>query len=157
MADHKTPTNILKMKNSDAAKYSRSLKEPQPPKDETLQPTENLDDQELDVWQDLVNTLSSLNVDHLVDARTATRYAQLYVQYRKLQQFVNQHGVSYPVRDRNGNVKDIKMFPEVRARDSAHEKLFAIERQFGLTPASRANIELDKIQLSDKTKQKYFA
>lgn len=157
MGDHKTPTNILKMRGTKTAAYDRSLNEPQPPQNQTLEPSEDLDDEELTVWYDVVEKLRSLNVDHLVDSRTATRYAQLTIQYRKLQRFVSQHGISYPIRDKNGNVKDIKMFPEVRARDSVHEKLFAIERQFGLTPASRANIELDKVQLSDKTKQKYFA
>ena len=46
--------------------------------------------------------------------------------------------------------------PEVGVLDKLAVQLLAIEKEFGLTPCSRPKIDLEKTQLEDKDKAKFF-
>jgi len=93
----------------------------------------------------------------ITDGKAIERYAYNYVRYWQTAEFVREHGETQPVLDKEGNVKSHVLRPESQLLNTLNLQLLKMEQDFGLTPSSRAGIQLEKTQHEDKQKQKFFA
>lgn len=149
------PLATLKIKGSEHAKYHRK-NEPLPTPGQPTRP-DNLSDLELDVYDQIVTKLDHMGVLAITDGKTIERYAHTYVRYWTAAEFVRKNGETFPIRDSSGTLKGVALLPQAKLLNTLAPLLLKMEQEFGLTPSSRASIQLDKTQHEDKTKQKFFA
>ena len=149
------PLTTLKMQHSHHAKYYRKS-EPQPTPGTPERP-DNLSDVELEVYDYIVDKLEHMGVMAITDGKAIERYAHTYVRYWNAAEFVRKNGETFPVRDKDGNLKGVSLLPQAQLLNTLGPQLLRMEQDFGLTPSSRAGIQLEKTQHEDKQKQKFFA
>lgn len=138
----KTPTEILKMRGSWRG-TSRDRTEPKPPKGTpTSQVT--LTDAELVVFEQVVEQVQSLGLNAVTDGNALARYAAVVVRINHTKVFLEKHGETYPVYDRHADgtktVRIVKRFPQSAVLTELEGVALRLEREFGLTPASRAGL-----------------
>ncbi len=91
-------------------------------------------------WDRVVPELERLGLLTVVDGPSLAAYCQAFAEFADAQEFLNENGATYVLRDKDGEVKSVQQFPQVAiARNAAHSmRMFASE--FGLTPASRSRL-----------------
>ena len=125
----KTPTAILEARGSWLAKTRKD--EPQA-EGVPLCPDWLTDEAKL-IWNRLLPMLQGIGVVGAVDENAMARYCQTFALWRTCVMFVAEHGM-----ENNG-----KEYPHTGRASQLADQLLRIERQFGMTPASRANLAID--------------
>jgi P27 family predicted phage terminase small subunit len=154
MPNNRKPLATLKLAGSKHAKYERG-KEPVSPPGQPQRP-DNLNDLELEVWDYITDKLDAMGVLAITDGKSIERYAYTYVRFWTAAEFVRKNGETFPVRDKDGNLKGVQLLPQANLLNTLGPQLLKLEQEFGLTPSSRAGIKLEKQQIEDKAKQKFF-
>ena len=62
--------------------------------------------------------------------------------WRQAEEFLDQHGMVYPLRDEKGNVRCMQQFPQVSIARNLLLLIRSFLQEFGMTPAARTRIEL---------------
>ena len=97
----------------------------------------------------LARRLHALGLVCRLDEVALARYANLWVLYRRAEQFVAEKGETYVVRAKPGPNGEpgrplaIKTYPQVRHMEMMGQVLVRLEKEFGLTPASRERLAAD--------------
>ena len=126
----RTPTVILDQRGSRLVKKRQG----EPQFDERAVRPKYLSKLEVEVWNRVAPKLAKQKVLTGADVATLGRYCQLFISYLKAQAFITANGISYE------GPSGRKEWPEARARIQLAQELLRIEREFGLTPASRSNV-----------------
>lgn len=147
------PLKVLQMEGSKRAKYNRKG-EPLPSLGDPDRPT-RLDEQELAVYAEMIEKLRDLGVLSIVDGTVIERYAHISVRYWSVAEFLKEHGEFVEVETTRGH-SSFTVRPQVAVLDKLSSQLLAIEKEFGLTPCSRPKIQLEKTQVENKQKAKFF-
>jgi len=103
-------------------------------------------------WRQAVKHLGDMGTLAVCDGNALARYCTLLVDWLKAQEFIDKHGMTYPIKNDEGKVKCFQQFPQVGIRNKLTVDLGKLEQQFGLTPASRASIEVDVSQDAPKAR-----
>lgn len=142
-----TPTNILKLRGSRRADRP---KEPKPPKGPGRCPSWLSKDAKA-VWRQMVVILKAMNVLTVADGNALIRYCEYWVRWRKCEEFVRQYGLSFPQKrvvgkgeNQTTEVIGFQPFPEATERHRLEKCLHQLEAEFGLTPAARTRIQVEK-------------
>ena len=154
MGQKHKPLATLKLTGSKHAKYGRK-NEPVAEPGEPIRPT-RLNDDELEVYDQLCDKLRALGVLAIADGYSLERYSVLYVRFWTASEVIRKQGETIVVTDRNGAPKAEELRPESKLTIQLADKLLKLEQEFGLTPSSRAGIKLERQQIEDKAKQKFF-
>lgn len=75
-----------------------------------------------------------------VDGNALARYCRLWQRWRTAEEFIEEHGDQYPVKDKDGTVISFRLFPSARVAMALAAELRRLEQEFGLTPAARTRI-----------------
>lgn len=97
------------------------------------------------VWTEVTGVLSQVQALSLGDQLVLHRYVELLVVYRRAEAWMKEQGngnIVYPIKDKNGTVKSIRMLPQLKVMLEISGHLLRIEQHFGLTPASRVHVGL---------------
>lgn len=142
----KTPTAVLKLRGSDEVRYRKDeptldLTRPVPP------PT--LTDAAREVWERTVDLLYQMGVTTDIDAATLARYSTGTVRFWAATKVLEEQGETYPLLDKEGNLRCYMPRPEVAIAARLMEQLLRIEVQFGMTPASRPDVKSMKKPAGD--------
>jgi P27 family predicted phage terminase small subunit len=98
------------------------------------------------VFLDYAERLHATGVLTVADELALARYADLCVEYGRCADFTAKHGDAYVVRGRPGpNGEDgrpvgFKSYPQAKLKFALASALLQLEREFGMTPASRAHL-----------------
>lgn len=103
------------------------------------------------IWRELVRQLKGMGIASRADALVLARYVQMTAQWTKLQQFLNENGLTYVVRGRGkkdpatgervpGPVIGVRTYPQVRIAGRIAVELLKMEDRFGLSPSARARL-----------------
>lgn len=137
-----TPTKILKLRGSWRAKNRTN--EPEPEIEKPV-PPEYLNEQEKKIFEEQAETLYALGMITRIDASVLARYAALTLQWREAhRQLVEGVATHMALKDENQKVKHFMPTPPYQVFNKAHEALLKIEQEFGLTPAARPRIQVNK-------------
>lgn len=163
---NKQPTAQLKLVgNPDAARRDRS--EPKPPKGKPRCP-DWLPDQAKRKWRSLAPRLIKQGTLTIVDVDAFSRYCALWARWRACEEFLARYGTTYPIYrvGKDGQLlKDeagkplLQRFGEHRQVAQANQlaqRLSALEAQFGLTPAARADLRGESDASADTPELRYF-
>ena len=149
------PLKVLQMEGSKRAKYNRKG-EPLPSPGRPEEPT-RLEERELEVFESMIHKLKDLGVLSIVDGTVIERYAHITVRYWDVAEFLKEHGEFVEVEStKNNATSSFTVRPQVAVLDKLASQLLAIEKEFGLTPCSRPKIQLEKTQVENKRKAKFF-
>ena len=80
----------------------------------------------------------------VVDGDALAAYCQTYARWKAAEEFIQQHGEVYPIRDESGRVKYMQQFPQVAIARHNLQLLKSYQQEFGLTPSARTRIEVGK-------------
>ena len=152
----KTPTPILAMRGSWRANARKAAGEPQPSPDRPRCPAW-LSKEAKREWRGVTRRLDVMGLLTDTDRAVLTRYADLLAEWRRCRTWLAAHGDSYPVKDKAGAVIAIKAFPQVRRTERLAEHLLRIEREFGLTPSSRAGLSVAQPSNQVDAKDRFLA
>lgn len=151
MGRHRTPTKILEQHGSWRAK----LRTNEPKVDPGLpEPPDEMTAQAKTIWRQVLKRLSEVpGLVTRIDGATLARYCEMHVRWWKANKKLAELGEWYPIfqRDENGQIlKDgnkpllryMQPYPEVSVVKSLNLSMLQIEREFGMTPSSRASLNL---------------
>lgn len=132
-----TPTAILNGRGSWRGKKNKA----EPVTDPTT-PTcpDWLDAQAKEYWADVAPMLTNSDVLKRIDGAALARYCQLLARWRKCEEFIQKHGDTYPIKDKAGQVKGVREFPQVRRASDLSAQICRLEADFGMTPSSRSRL-----------------
>lgn len=160
-----TPT-ALKILAGNPGKRPLNKREPKPPPG-APDPPEGMSEAERSVWDQLVPRLAEIGLCSTIDGRVLERYCHFYVLWRRASGFVSQNGTTYTVRAESengkpGRVLGVREWPQAGESRKLHQMLLVMEREFGLTPAARTRIQLEKSMTAtetedDRRRRQFFA
>lgn len=132
-----TPTSVLAARGSWRAK---ARQESEPPRIEGVPERPSwLTGEAKRLWENLVEWLDRMGVLSSADVTAMARYCQYWHEWTEATKVIRKKGYDQEVVDKNGNVLVMDR-PEVARHLKLGEQLDRLEKQFGLTPASRASI-----------------
>lgn len=147
----KTPTSILSLRGSGLVADRAGEPRPQigaPPCPNTLNESAQ------SVWDQVTTHLAAMGTLAVSDGNAIERYCRLFVEWQKVQAFIDQAGAAYTLYLRGKDGKHIVddsgqkiihcriQHPEVGVRNKLNVDLLRLEQNFGLTPAGRAGITI---------------
>ena len=135
-----TPTT-LRILNGNPGKRPLNTREPMPSKDAPRCPRW-LKGEARKTWKDMVPVLQQMGVLTSVDGVALAAFCQTFVRWRQAEDFLDTHGLAYPLRDERGGIKFMQPFPQVSIARNMLQMLRGFLQEFGMTPASRSRIEL---------------
>ena len=94
-------------------------------------------------WRQLTPLLQQMGVLSLVDAHALARYCALWARWRRVEQFIEQHGEVFPIKDEEGRVRYLQQFPQVGVANKLATQLTRLEQEFGMTPSARTRIRVE--------------
>ena len=108
------------------------------------------------VWRDVVPLLKGMRILAGVDRDALTAYCQTYARWRSAEEFLDQHGEIYPVRDEKGNVRRMKPYPQVSIASTLLQVVRSYQQEFGMTPSARTRVHEIPSFLQDPDDEKWF-
>lgn len=108
------------------------------------EPPEWLGSEARKVWFQLVPRLARSGLARSLDDIALGRYCTLLSRWLAAKALCEQKGEDYVVKDRHGRPVRSVEFPHARRVRLLHPALMQLEREFGLTPASRTRIRLEQ-------------
>lgn len=142
-----TPTPILKLTGSNRVTKKREAAEVRGPEGVPDVPAW-LSKDERKAWNALAPMLDQMGVLTRVDGHAFGRYCRLWSRWRKAEEFIDQHGEMYPLKNDAGQTKCFQQWPQVAIAHRLATQLTRLEQEFGMTPSARA-----RIQIAPKTKE----
>lgn len=152
-----TPTPILRLRGSKRVTKTRLEREVAGPAGAPECP-DWLDADARAAWDGLVPLLELMGVLSRADGHALARYCRLWSRWRKAEAFIDKHGEMYPLKDDAGGTKCFAQWPQVAIANKLAQQLTRLEAEFGLTPAARSRIQLERPTAlrADHGKARYF-
>lgn len=126
-------------------KRSLNKDEPQPPADGVVMPA-HLGEVAAGRWRELLPMLQAVRVMTRADVEALARYCDTYEWWLATRAKLRVEGDTYPILNDGGEVKYIAQRPEVAIAHKLAQQLRQLEQDFGLNPAARASLHVEKPQ-----------
>jgi len=146
---------VLKLRGSALATRERERREVAGPAGTPRMP-DWLDDDAKAAWKQLVPQLREMGVLTRIDGNALARYCTTWAAWRKAVAFIREKGDMYPLRDENGAVKYFQQWPQVAISHKLATQLTRLEQEFGMTPSSRARLQMPERKGADDAKERFF-
>ena len=137
-----TPTS-LKILRGNPGKRRLNKAEPQPPTDGIVMPP-HLGPVAAERWRELLPMLEAVRVMTRADIEALARYCDTYEWWLATRAKLRADGDTYPILNDGGEVKYIAQRPEVAIAHKLAQQLRQLEQDFGLNPAARASLHVEK-------------
>ncbi len=144
----KTPTAILKLRGTPRAKTRR--REPKPNLGEPACPR-GLSAKAKTIWRNLTPKLLTAEILTVVDGAGLVRFCELYVLWREA--LAELRGAKRIIEQANG-VKSAN--PLFKIVNDLSRELARLEQAYGLTPADRAGLSVNKDALNETEDEERF-
>lgn len=95
-------------------------------------------------WDRMCEQLMAMGVLTGVDGDALAAYCQLYARWREAEMTVERLGATVTVYNEDGQVTGLIQRPEVKLSIELLREMNRVGKEFGLTPASRANLKMEK-------------
>ena len=136
-----TSTEILKLRGSPMVARERERSEVKPPSGKPRCP-DHLDRKTKAAWKKLVPLLEAMGVLTRVDGNALARCCRLWSRRRKAEDFIDDHGDMYPLKDDAGQTACFQQWPQVAIAHKLALQLTRIEQEFGMTPSACARLHI---------------
>ncbi len=92
----------------------------------------------------------------LIDRNALTRYCATWGEWKKLGEWIAEHGTVYPLKDKDGQPTGVVTWPQVKTALQMAEQLGRLEREFGMTPAARATLKVTPPKPVERDRKQRF-
>ena len=99
-------------------------------------------DEAKEEWFRIAPELYKLRLLTRLDRVALAAYCQSYAKWAEAERWLKEHGPVYPILNEDGSVRYLQQAPQVGIANQCLKQIRAFCAEFGLTPASRARIEL---------------
>ena len=144
------PTPTAKLKTRGSRQPGKRKGEPQPELGGPSRP-EWLHKDAKAAWDELVPQLLATGVLAKIDGNALARYCAMWVRWKRANAHVEKYGASYQLKDDKGEFRCFQQFPEVAEVNKLSVLLLRLEQEFGLTPASRPGLSVEKPEFDPLT------
>ncbi len=129
----------LKMARGNPGRRPLNLKEPKPSSAGPRRPLtlSKLGDT---CWRSLIPKLRALGALTKTDTDMLACYCETHARWRAARDWIDKHGVKYPVMGDDGRPKVWKPWPDVNVEAVSRRDLIRLAGEFGMTPSSRTQI-----------------
>ncbi len=107
-------------------------------------------------WRRMIPRLAGMRILTHVDQDALAAYCQIYARWKAAEEFIAQHGEVYPVRDEKGNVRRMKVYPQVSIAAGLLQMLRFYQQEFGMTPSSRSRVQEIPNLYMDPDEERFF-
>lgn len=107
-------------------------------------------------WKQVVPLLADMGVLTPLDRNALARYCETWARWKAASAWIEEHGETYALRDDKGEVRCLQQFPQVGIVNQLGQQLSRLEKAFGLSPASRANIQIAPKPNANNDKKRFF-
>jgi P27 family predicted phage terminase small subunit len=87
-----------------------------------------------------VKQLEGMGILSETDRDAIAVYSQSYGRWEEAEEFLQKHGTVYPVRDAEGNVERMAVFPQVHIARHLLQAVKAYQQELGMTPSARSGL-----------------
>lgn len=143
----KQPTK-LRLMRGDPSKEGPHANEPVPPAGAVLPPAW-VTGQARQKWDAVVPILESMGLITPADVDAIARYCVMYEQWLKYLEQMRRGLDVLVMRDESGKVKYMQSTPAATMFVKLAQSLLRIEQEYGLTPSSRAGLEVTRGEVKD--------
>ena len=150
-----TPTAILNLRGSWRGKKRLREGEPQPPAGRPSCPRW-LSPGAKQAWRELAPQLHALGLLTVLDRNALTRYCVMWDQWRECVDFIQEHGTTFPLRNRHSVVVAVKPWPQTKLMVGLTEQLGRLEHEFGMTPSARSALKVTPPKPAEKDRKQRF-
>ena len=138
------PTNVKQLRGT-AQPCRMNPCEPRPAKLKSPKPPSWLNKEEKKCWRDTVTKLQAMGVITTVDVNSIARYCRIFVNYEKESALLEAEG-----HLSTGCRKNTIRNPRVQVVNDYHRQALLMEREFGMTAASRSRIKAEVTEPEDQ-------
>jgi len=135
----KTPTKILKQRGSPEAKRRKNEPEPGPGRPKCPQ---WMNSEGKKRWKELMPQLEAMGLLTEADKGLYVRYCQTYGRWVEMEQWLSAEGAEYVRTNKMKMTTGVTLMPHVFEVRKISEDLTKMEREMGLSPASRASLAI---------------
>jgi P27 family predicted phage terminase small subunit len=107
-------------------------------------------------WRETVPVLRAMRILARIDRDALAAYCQAYARWKAAEQFLDQHGDVYPIRDESGKIKYMQAFPQVFIARSQLQVLRSYQQEFGMTPSARTRVHEIASYARDPEIERFF-
>ena len=108
------------------------------------------------IWKETVPVLKAMRILTRVDRDALAVYCHIYARWRAAEDFLQQHGEVYPLRDEKGNVRCVQQFPQVAIARSLLHVVQSYQQEFGMTPSARTRVHEIPGLVRDTDEERFF-
>lgn len=112
------------------------------------------------IWDQVVPRLATAGLARSIDGQALGRYCCLFEEWLRAKDQIKL-STTYPLKDENDRVIAVRELPQAGAMRKLSALLLQIEREFGLTPASRTRIHVENDKTvakdTDELRRRFFA
>lgn len=101
-------------------------------------------------WNRITPELARLGMLTKIDQAALEMYCRTYQKWREAEDFLIEKGTIYTIKDADGRIKFIQQVPQVSIAMQSQEYCRKMLGEFGLTPASRARLEINTKEVDEK-------
>ena len=152
----RAPTATLKLRGSSLVRKGRGDREPQPAKELPRCPSW-LDKSSRAAWRVLAPALHECGILTKIDRNPLARYCRFWTRWRRAEDWIEENGSAYPLKDADGKTRRIMTFPQVAIANALALQLTRLEQEFGMTPASRSRLTLEQAELERDPLKEFLA
>lgn len=109
--------------------------------DEAANPPEWLAVEAKAEWRRLAAELTALGLLTDVSAQVFAGYCQAYARWREAEEWMQEHGRTIVMRDRDGRVTGVREVPQSKIATTEREQMRRLAGEFGLTPSEASKVK----------------
>ncbi len=145
----------LRLLRGNPGKRRINTREPRPPSGTPVCPRW-LSPEAKRAWRETVPVLKRMRILTQVDRDALTAYCQTYARWKAAEQFLDQHGAVYPIRDEAGKIRYMQPFPQVAIARTYLQVLRSYQQEFGMTPSARTRVHEIPALSRDPEDERFF-
>ncbi len=149
-----TPTALKRLSGSWRADLNPL--EPQPPEDVPIVAPEWIRERAKEFWDNLIPILDFMGVVTCADADALALYCQSLAKLEEYELFIAENGSTYTTYNSMGEISAIRPYPQATMAKEMTAMVSRLGQQFGLTPSSRAHLEVNDPSKALKTDKNQF-
>ncbi len=108
------------------------------------------------IWRRTIPALIQMRILSRVDQDALAAYCQTYSRWMAAEEFLQERGQVYALRDEKGRMLRMRQFPQVSIAANLLQILRAYQQEFGMTPSSRTRVHEIPNLNTDPDDERFF-
>ena len=108
------------------------------------------------IWREVAPELYRLGLLTILDRQALARYSALHARWMEAEQFLEEKGSVYPIKDDQGKIKYLAQFPQVSMMRNYAKLANSLGLEFGLTASARVRLHVEPLDPEESKDKRFF-